>query len=58
MGNVNEKNTRSVDFCADRTDIITIFVVITNGVVKKVQCISCTMTSYRETFDGRQTVNP
>ena len=58
MGNVNEKIHDPLIFCADQTDIILNFVVITNGVVKKAKCISCTMTSYGETFDGRQTVNP
>ena len=29
------KNTRSADFCADRTDVITNFAVITNAVIKK-----------------------
>ena len=34
----NEKNTRSADFCADRIDVITDFVVITNVVIKRVHC--------------------
>ena len=33
------KNTRSADFCSDQTDIITIFSVITNVVIKRVHCI-------------------
>ena len=32
------KNTRSADFCADRTDVITNFAVITNVVLKRFHC--------------------
>ena len=32
------KNTQSADLCADRIDIITNFAVITNAVIKRVQC--------------------
>ena len=34
------KNTRSADFSADRIDVITIFAVITNVVIKRVHCIN------------------
>ena len=33
-----KKNTRSADFCADRTDVIMNFAVITNVVIKRVHC--------------------
>ena len=32
---VNENNTRSADFCADRIDVITNFVVLTKVVIKR-----------------------
>ena len=38
-GTVNEKNTRSGDFCVDH---ITNFAVITNVVIKRVHCIYVT----------------
>ena len=34
------KNTRSADFC-DRTDVIANFVVLTDAVIKRVQCSIC-----------------
>ena len=34
------KHTQSADFCADQTDIITNFAVITNVVIKRVHCIN------------------
>ena len=37
-GNINEKNMRSADFCADQIDVITNFAVITNVVIKRVHC--------------------
>ena len=36
---ISMKNTRSADFNADQTDVITNFAVITNVVVKRVHCI-------------------
>ena len=35
-GNVNEKKTRSANFCADQIDFITNFAVITNVVINRV----------------------
>ena len=34
-----KNNARSADFCADRTEVITNFAVITNAVIKRVHCI-------------------
>ena len=35
---INEKNTRSADFCSDQIDVITNFGVITNVAIKRVHC--------------------
>ena len=35
---VNEKNTLSADFCADRIDVITNFAVKTYVVIKRIHC--------------------
>ena len=37
-----KKCMKSADFCADQIDVITNFTVITNVVIKRVHCISCT----------------
>ena len=35
-----KKNTQSADFCADQIDVITIFAVIKNVIIKRVHCIA------------------
>ena len=44
------KNARSVDFCADRIDVITNFAVITNAVIKKVNCMLISIESMNSGF--------
>ena len=55
------KKRRSADFCADQIDVITDFAVITNVVIKRVNCIiliyfteKCPL-SYAKSVDPDQT---
>ena len=51
---ITMKNTRSADFCADQIDFITKFAIITNGVIKRVHCISNERYIYqRQRFTAR-----
>ena len=42
-----KKKTQSADFCADQTDVITNFAVITNVVIKRVHCIMSLLKLWR-----------
>ena len=48
---ISMKNTQSADFCADQIDFITNFAVITNVVIKKVQCISLSFFKINIVFE-------
>ena len=45
------KNTQSADFCADQIDFIMNFAVITNVVIKMVQCISLSFFKINIVFE-------
>ena len=40
MGLSIKKNTRFVDFCADRIDVITNFAIMMNVIIERAHCIT------------------